>query len=207
MSKNASLGAYGIMYVVKNRKSEVIALLLKNGVVVPSGASDMTIALAVTDLLKVSKSFFNEFSKLLVNEDVVYGMSANMSGSYSNFTGFQAQTFEENPFEKYGSTTSTTSTTNKPKETKSTSNSTGWLNKGLELLQTGFQGYIQLDDNKTKRELADASVKISSDEVTKETTKKLDDEGMSTGAIIGLSLLGVTVVGLVVYLVVKNKNQ
>jgi hypothetical protein len=30
---------------------------------------------------------------------------------------------------------------------------------------------------------------------------------MSTGAIIGLSLLGVTVVGLVVYLVVKNKNQ
>jgi hypothetical protein len=207
MSKNASLGAYGIMYVVKNRKSEVIALLLKNGVVVPSGASDMTIALAVTDLLKVSKSFFNEFSKLLVNEDVVYGMSANMSGSYSNFTGFQAQTFEENPFEKYGSTTSTTSTTNKPKETKSTSNSTGWLNKGLELLQTGFQGYIQLDDNKTKRELADASVKISSDEVTKETTKTPDDEGMSTGAIIGLSLLGVTVVGLVVYLVVKNKNQ
>jgi hypothetical protein len=207
MSKNASLGAYGIMYVVKNRKSEVIALLLKNGVVIPSGASDMTIALAVTDLLKVSNSFYNEFSKLLVNEDVIYGMSANMSGSYSNFTGFQAQTFEENPFEKYGSTTSTTSTTNTPKDTKPKSSSTGWLNKGLELLQTGFQGYLQLDDNKTKRELANASVLISSDEVTKETTKTPDDEGMSTGAIIGLSLLGVTVVGLVVYLIVKNKNQ
>lgn len=207
MSKNASLGAYGIMYVVKNRKSEVIALLLKNGVIIPSGASDMTIALAVTDLLKVSNSFYNEFSKLLVNEDVIYGMSANMSGSYSNFTGFQAQTFEENPFEKYGSTTSTTTTTNTPKDTKPKSSSTGWLNKGLELLQTGFQGYLQLDDNKTKRELANASVLISSDEVTKETTKTPDDEGMSTGAIIGLSLLGVTVVGLVVYLVVKNKNQ
>jgi len=195
------------MYVVKNRKSEVIALLLKNGVIIPSGASDMTIALAVTDLLKVSNSFYNEFSKLLVNEDVIYGMSANMSGSYSNFTGFQAQTFEENPFEKYGSTTSTTTTTNTPKDTKPKSSSTGWLNKGLELLQTGFQGYLQLDDNKTKRELANASVLISSDEVTKETTKTPDDEGMSTGAIIGLSLLGVTVVGLVVYLVVKNKNQ
>jgi hypothetical protein len=209
MSKNASLGAYGIMYVVKNRKSEVIALLLKNGVVIPSGASDMTIALAVTDLLKVSNSFYNEFSKLLVNEDVIYGMSANMSGSYLNVGGFVAPniTFDDNPFEKYGSTTSTTTTTNTPKDTKPKSSSTGWLNKGLELLQTGFQGYLQLDDNKTKRELADASVKISSDEVTKETTKTPDDEGMSTGAIIGLSLLGVTVVGLVVYLVVKNKNQ
>ena len=203
MSKNASLGAYGIMYVIKNRKSEVIALLLKNGVVVPSGASDMTIALAVTDLLKVSKSFYNEFSKLLVNENVIYGMSANMSGSYANAGGIVIPTFDLDEELLDDSTT----TTNKPKDTKPKSSSTGWLNKGLELLQTGFQGFLQLDDNKTKRELANASVLISSDEVTKETTKTPDDEGMSTGAIIGLSLLGVTVVGLVVYLVVKNKNQ
>jgi len=203
MSKNASLGAYGIMYVVKNRKSEVIALLLKNGVVVPSGASDMTIALAVTDLLKVSKSFYNEFSKLLVNENVIYGMSANMSGSYLNVGGFVGQTFSDNPFEKWGASSTTTTTT--PKDTKPTSNTTGWINKGLSLLETGFEGFLQLDENKTKRELANASVIISNDEVTKETTKKPDDEGMSTGAIIGLSLLGVTVVGLVVYLITKKK--
>jgi hypothetical protein len=204
MSKNASLGAYGIMYVVKNRKSEVIALLLKNGVVVPSGASDMTIALAVTDLLKVSKSFYNEFSKLLVSQEVVIGMSANMSGSYANVVG-DGKVFDTSIFQGGAQTSSFASTP--PKDTKPTSNSTGWINKGLELLQTGFQGYLQLDDNKTKRELANASVLISSDEVTKETTtKKTNDEGLSTGAIVGLSLLGVTVVGLVVYLVVKNKN-
>ena len=97
----------------------------------------------------------------------------------------------------------TTSTTTPP---KSTSGNVSWLNQGLELLQTGFQGYLQLDENKTKRELADASVKISTDDLTKETLKP-PSTGLSTGAIVGISLLGVTVVGLVIYLITKNKNQ
>ena len=193
------------MYVVKNRKSEVIALLLKNGVVIPNGASDMAIALAVTDLLKVSKSFYNDFSKLLVSQEVVIGMSANMSGSYANVVG-DGNTFDLSQYLSSTPSTSTpTSTTNTPKDTKPTSSSTGWLNKGLELLQTGFQGYLQLDDNKTKRELADASVKISNDNVTTTTNTPPPPTGLSTGAIIGLSLLGVTVVGLVVYLITKKK--
>ena len=64
MNKNASLGAYGIMYVIKTKRSQVVALLLKNGVVAPSNASDMQIALLVTDLLKVSKSFSLRYSAL-----------------------------------------------------------------------------------------------------------------------------------------------
>lgn len=207
MSKNASLGAYGIMYVIKNKRSEVVALLLKNGVVAPSNASDMQIALLVTDLLKVSKSFYKDFSALLINKDVVYGMSANMSGSYLNYNGFEAQTFDDNPFAQWGSSsTTTTPKDTTPKDTTPTSSSTGWLNKGLNLLQTGFQGFLQLDENKTKRVLADASVKISADEVTKKEEEDDDDTGLSTGAIIGISLLGLTVVGLIVYLITKNKN-
>ena len=73
-------------------------------------------------------------------------------------------------------------------------------------MQEGFKGYLQLDDNKTKRELADASVKISTDEVTKKEITPPPTK-LSTGAIVGISLLGVTVVGLVVYLIVKNKKQ
>jgi len=57
MSKNESLGAYGIMYVIQNKKSQVNALLLKNGVVIPNNATDLQIALLVTNLLKISKSF------------------------------------------------------------------------------------------------------------------------------------------------------
>jgi hypothetical protein len=203
MSKNANLGAYGIMYVVKNKKSQVLALLLKNGVVVPSNASDITIALAVTNLLKVSKSFYRDFSALLLTQDVVGGMTSNMSGSYSNAGGQVDPAFDFSIFNT-GSVTTPTTTTNTPPKT--TSSSTSWLNQGLGLLQTGFQGYLQLDDNKTKRALADASVQISTDEVIKNETPT-PSTGLSTGAIVGLSILGVTVIGLVVYLITKNKNQ
>jgi hypothetical protein len=223
MKTNASLGAYGIMYVVRNRKSEVLGLLLKNGVVVPSNASDITIALAVTNLLKVSKSFYLEFTKLLISEDTINAMSVNMSG-YTNFTGdaewckdsanktaspnaYKLLCKESSTFDPKAFTTTTTTTPKKTTPAKSTSGDVSWLNQGLDLLQTGFQGYLQLDENKTKRELADASVKISADEVTKKEDLPPKPTALSTGAIVGISLLGVTVVGLVIYLVVKNKNQ
>jgi hypothetical protein len=216
------------MYVVKNRKSDVLGLLLRNGVVVPSDSSDMTIALAVTNLLKVSKTFYNEFSKLLINQDVVYGMSASMTGSYSNMSGSYANAIGDSAFCKDktnkqffpsayknacegSSSTFDTSVFNtgtkdtKPTDVKSTSGTPSWLNQGLQILQTGFQGYLQLDDNRTKRELADASVRISESGGTLPTDGTPPPKGLSTGAIVGLSVLGVTVVGLVVYLVTKNK--
>jgi hypothetical protein len=202
MSKSASLGAYGIMYVVKNKKSQVIALLLKNGVVVPQNATDLQIALLVTDLLKVSKSFYKEFSALLVNKDVVYGMSVNMSGSYANAGGFVSPelNFDETLFQTTSSTTTTT-----PKDTKPSGTTPSWINQGLGLLQTGFQGYLQLDDNKTKRALADASVQISSSQGSSDSVAPPVSTGMSTGAIVGLSLLGVTLVGVVIYFVTKKQ--
>ena len=227
MSKHESLGAYGIMYVVQNKKSDVLGLLLRNGVVVSSDASDLTIAMAVTNLLKVSKSFYNDFSKLLLNTDVIYGMSANMSGSYSNMNGYSNVTGDsewckntknktETPnaykilckdsttFDTSIFNTGTKDTTTKDTKPKDSSSNTGWLNKGLSLLETGFSGYLQLDDNKTKRELANASMIIAqSGEVVKEKDKD-KEKGLSTGAIVGISLLGVTVVGLVVYLIVKK---
>ena len=200
MSAKANLGAYGIMYVVQNKKSQVIALLLKNGVVVPSNATDIQIALLVTNLLKVSKSFYRDFSALLLNQDVIVGMSSNMSGSYSNAGGVVDPVFDFSIFT--GGTTTTPKPTTPKTEIKSEGKS--WLNQGLGLLQTGFQGYLQLDDNKTKRALADASVKISE---TKPTDDTPPPTKLSTGAIVGLSLLGVTVVGLIVYFINKNKNQ
>ena len=156
------------------------------------------------------KSFYRYFSSLLLNQDVVVGMSSNMSGSYSNFTGdanwckdSANKTANPNAYELLcGKSTTLTSTTTPKKETKTESES--WLNQGLDLLQTGFKGYLQLDDNKTKRALADATVKISETNPTDNTPPPTK---LSTGAIVGISLLGVTVVGLVVYLIIKNKNQ
>jgi hypothetical protein len=208
MNENQNLGAYAIMYVVRNKKSEVLSLLLKNGVVVPSNAQDVQVAFVVTNLLKISDSFYNEFSELLLDEETVNGVFSNMSGSYLNVNGDSA--FCKNTANKTespssykllcGDSTDTSSTTS----TNTNKDSGSWINQGLNLLQTGFQGFLQLDENKTKRQLADASVKISNDEVIKgETTPT--KTGLGTGAIVGISLLGATVVGLVVYLIAKKR--
>lgn len=213
MSKHESLGAYGVMYVVINKKNQVISLLLKNGVVAPSNATDIQLALLVTNLLKVSKSFYKDFSALLLNQDVVNEMSVNMTGSYANFTGDAEwckdsanQTANPNAYKLLCKNSTTFDPKTFTTEKKDTTSSTSWLNTGLALLQDGFKGYLQLDENKTKRELADASVKISNDEVTKKEDLP-PSTGLSTGAIVGLSVLGVSVVGLIIYLIVKNKNQ
>lgn len=196
MSSNESLGAYGIMYVIKNKKNNVISLLLKNGVTIPSNATDIQIGLIVTNLLKSSKSFYNDFSKLLLNQDVVVGMSVNMSGSYANATGFSSSDYVLPTFDFVKSSPSTTSTT-----TNSSTPKTSFINQGLNILQTAFQGYLQLDDNKTKRELANASVIISE----KETVTPPPPKALSTGAIVGLSILGITVVGAIAYVIIKKQ--
>jgi hypothetical protein len=206
MVKNASLGAYGIMYVIQTKRNQVINLLLKNGVVVPMNATDMHIALLVTNLLKVSKSFYKDFSALLISQDTIKGMSLNMSGSYSNVVG-DGQVFDFSVFQ--GGTPTTTTFT--PTTTSNTStppkSSPSWLNQGLSILQTGFQGYLQLDDNKTKRELANASVQLSANQQATDSLTPPPPTGLSTGAVIGLSILGISVVGLVIYFINKNKNQ
>ena len=204
MNENENLGAYAIMYVVRNKKNEVLGLLLKNGVVVPSNATDVQVAFVVTNLLKISNSFYNEFSELLLNEETVNAVFSNMSGSYSNFNG--SSDFCRNTANKTESPSSykllcgdSTTSTDSNSSTKSS-----LLNQGLNLLQTGFQGFLQLDDNKTKRDLANASVKISNDEVIKGETLPPPTK-LGTGAIVGISLLGATVVGLVVYLIAKKR--
>lgn len=197
MTSNSNLGAYGIMYVIKTKKNEVLSLVRKNGVVIPNNATNMQIGLIVTKLLKSSKSFYKDFSTLLLNKEVVAGMSSNMSGSYANVDGydFKQYTIDPSPFDtSKPSTTSATSATPK----------TSVINKGLNLLQTAFQGYLQLDDNKTKRALADASVKISDDNLTKDEILP-PPNGLGTGAIIGLSILGIAIVGAIAYVIIKKK--
>lgn len=170
MNENANLGAYGIMYVVKNKRNEVISLLLKNGVVVPSNAYDIQIALLVTNLLKVSKSFYNDFIPLLLNEETVDAMSSNMSGSYANVGGnadFCGNTAnKESSPSSYKLLCGDSSATTTSSSTSNQSQSS-FIKRGLDFLQSSVKDYLQYDDNKTKRELANASVKISENEVKK----------------------------------------
>lgn len=213
MSKNANLGALSIMYVVINKRAEVIALLVKNGVQVPSNATDMQLALMVTNLLKVSKAFGKDFNKLLSQKEVISGIFQGFDGSYSYVNNYFSNlpTFDQNLFSSPAtpSVATTTATTSSTKSDNSSSPS--WLAQGLNLLQTGFQGYLALDQNKTQRELANASVQI------KQTDLALADKGilpsgntptptgLSKGAIVGLSVLGIAVVGGVLYFALKKQ--
>jgi len=213
MSKNANLGALSIMYVVINKRAEVIALLVKNGVQVPSNATDMQLALMVTNLLKVSKAFGRDFNKLISQKEVISGIFQGFDGSYSYVNNYFSNlpTFDQNLFSSPAtpSVATTTATTSSTKSDNSSSPS--WLAQGLNLLQTGFQGYLALDQNKTQRELANASIQI------KQTDLALADKGilpsgntptptgLSKGAIVGLSVLGIAVVGGVLYFALKKQ--
>lgn len=213
MNNNANLGALSIMYVVMNKRAEVISLLMKNGVKVPNNATDMQLALLVTNLLKISKPFSRDFSKLISQEDVISGIFQGFDGSYSNVTGMFSNLpkFDENLFSSLPkpSVQSPVVTTSKPTETKTGGNFWG---NALGLLQTGFTGFLALDENKTKRELANASVQIKQSDVSLAEKGILPSgnvptpTGLSTGAIIGLSVLGIAVVGGVIYLVMKNRK-
>ena len=213
---NPNLGATSVMFVVIKKRAKLLALLTKNGVKYPANATDMQLALIVTNLLKTSKSFSIEFNQLLSEPEVIKSVLIGMDGFYSNFT-FDANMFDPNKF----STPSPTgfqlpkpkpydlslvkSTDVKPKE-KGKFN----LTSALELLQTGFAGYLALDENKTKKALADASVQIKQTDVQLAELGVLPSgnvpkkEGLSTGAIIGISLAGILVLGGVIYFATKK---
>lgn len=189
---NTSIGAKALLELVKLKRTEVVTLLLKYGVVVNSGASDLEIAMKVTDLSKTSKSFYKELMKMLLDPVVVTNVYAGMDG-YSNTTGIV------NDFGNLDIPGVTTS----PKPT-ATSSGSSWLADGLNLLQTGFNGYLQLDSNKTKRALADASVQVVQAGGTVNTTTPPPPTS-NTALYVVLGVVGVSVLGLLVYLVAKKK--
>jgi hypothetical protein len=209
---NTSIGAQALLHVIKLKRAKVITLLLKYGVVINSGANDLDIAMKVTDLCKTSSSFYNEFMKLLLDPEVLGNVYAGMDG-YSNAGGslFTPSTFDisnsavlnssycDKPENKglalcKGKSTSTT--------TASIGTSTSWLKDALNIAQTGFNGYLQLDTNKTNRALADASVKVVE---AGGTTNPLPTTKSNTTLYVVLGLVGVSVLGLLTYLITKKK--
>lgn len=216
MAQNTTLGAQALLHVVHLKRKEVVALLLKHGVVVNPNASDMEIAMQVTSLCKTSKSFYNAFTQLIADEKVVKSIYSSMDG-YSNAGGSlytptnfnigssstsSSDTFCDKPENKsLGLCSGTSSTTSS--STPKSSGGSKWLTEGLNVLQTAFNGYLQLDANKTKRELANASVQVAQSGGIVNTNTP--PPSSNTGLYIGLGVLGISVIGLVVYLATKKK--
>lgn len=66
----AQTGALTLVLLVKKYRSQMIALLLKNGVVVSNNTSDQQVATLMANLLKVSKSYFTDLNNFIMNPTV-----------------------------------------------------------------------------------------------------------------------------------------
>jgi hypothetical protein len=218
MNPTIQTGAMSLVLLVANYRSQMINLLLKNGVTVPSGASNQQIATMMANLLKISKSFAMDLQRFISNPKVIEVLAGGFSqnAEYLRASGFagkeegNAQYFR---VEGVDSNTTTTTTTNTPPKTGFFSG----LNFG-NILKDGLNLFGQIDKNKTDREIANAQAQISantginvgsgtgSGDTGSGSGKGTPDEKMSTTTIVVLSLVGIAVIGTIIYFVARPKE-
>jgi hypothetical protein len=210
MNKQVDLGASVLIYVVRNFRSKVVALLLRNGVVVPTGSTDVQVAQLVTELLKVSKSFNADFMKLLATPEVASGF-ASMDGYFNFNDAFDSSLGYKSQFATTDFLTKTPASDMANNAIKSNTTKAGggfdW-NKVISGVQFGVTSYLQADKNKTDRALADASVKTSQNQVVLSqsggTGGVTTTGGSNTVLWVVLGVVGVGLVGTVVYFATKK---
>ena len=203
MNELTNLGADVIVNAINENRADVVALLLKNGVVAPSSLTDFELAQVVTEVLRKSKNFQKEFVEF-IGELMILNSELEMSG-YSNAGGTFSDTFSIDP-SPFSTNTASSGTS---AGTTTTAPRTGFtLDKGLNILTQGLNALIALDTNKTNRALADASVKTSQSGggVVSEDKDK-DTEKSNTTLYVVLALVGVLVVGGGILYAVKRKNS
>lgn len=226
MKPTIETGAMTLVLLVSNYRSQMINLLLKNGVTVPSGASNQQIASMMANLLKISKSFAMDLQKFISNPKVIQVLAGGFSqnAEYFRASGFagkkvgNAQYFRASGYfngegdEEEDPALPSTNTNTPPK--------TGFFS-GLNLgniLKDGLNLFGQIDKNKTDREIANAQAQISantgvnvgsgsgSGDSGSGSGGKTPDDKMSTTTIVVLSLVGIAVLGTIIYFVARPKE-
>ncbi len=217
MNPTIQTGAMSLVLLVANYRSQMINLLLKNGVTVPSGASNQQIATMMANLLKISKSFAMDLQRFISNPKVIEVLAGGFSqnAQYLRASGFAGkQEGNAQYFRVEGVDDETTTTTNTPPKTGFWSG----LNLG-NILSDGLNLFGQIDKNKTDRAIANAQAQISantginvgsgdtgSGDTGSGGKEKNPDEKMSTTTIVVLSLVGIAVIGTIIYFVARPKE-
>jgi hypothetical protein len=206
-------GAMTLVLLVKYYKSQMIALLLKNGVTVPNGASDQQIASLMANLLKVSKSFFTDLTNFLQNPKVLQVVSGGFeqNAQYFRASGYFNGDGDEEEDDPALPTPSGTT----PKKSGFFGGFT--LDKFFTQALDAFGKY---DKNQADKAIADARARagsgVGSEDTTEDTTggktntgsgkKDTTKDGLSTTTIVVLSLVGVAVLGTIIYFVARPKQ-
>ena len=154
-------GAMTLVLLVKYYRSQMIALLLKNGVTVPNGASSQQIATLMANLLKVSKSFYIDLSNFLKSPKVIQTLSGGLTESAQYFRAsggnFAGQREGNAQYFRFTSTDDDTESTDKPDKPEK-AGFFGGLNFG-DLFNKALDGFGKYDKNQTDRAIAEARVR------------------------------------------------
>jgi hypothetical protein len=208
MDKEVNLIADTIVYAVQNQKSQVLGLLLKNGVVVPSGTSDAKIIVAVSDTFKKSKPFRKSFIDLIGKTE--YVSSSSFSG-YANATGFvydSSFNVDEPLFKTTASTTPKTATATTAPKTSfwSTENIMALINKGADV-------YTSTTTNQANKALADAATARANAGIVDTNVSTSNgvantsaNSGSNTVTYVVVGLVGVALVGGLIWYFTKAKE-
>jgi hypothetical protein len=228
MKPTVKTGAMTLVMLVNLYRSQMIALLLKNGVAVPQGASNETIAMLMASLLKVSTSFVKDLNNFLANPSVLANLSGSLeqTAQYFRMSGKAYMNFGDDPYDysvpdnigyeselglDLGTNSSTTSGSGSGDSwwTGIKANLGNYLSEGIKLIGT-------ISTNNTNAEIANAQRDIANAGTGSTGTggvgtggsggKLPTDEGMSTTTIVILSLLGVAVLGTVIFFATRPKE-
>jgi hypothetical protein len=224
---NPEMGALTLVLLVNMYRNQMINLLVKNGVVVNDEMSDEQIAILMGNLLKVSKSFYNDLTAFLSNPKVIEKLAGGIDGmaEYFKMTGSGYLNIYGNntPFpstinyqSQYGlnlnSGSTPTNTSNKTTEKKRFFDD---LNFG-DLFNKGLNAFLTFDTNKAntkiagyQSQIAQAGGYVPNINFPNQGNTNPNDKpksGTSTTTIVVLSLLGVAVIGTIIYFVTRPKN-
>ena len=231
--KNEYVGASVVILLVKYYKQKMVALLRRNGVSVSDRASDDDIIILVTATLKSSNAFKKDVKKFISNPSVLatlFGEFKNFTDDskffgfteeadyfkfteeadyyrmdgYYNANGFSFQNLNPNLNIKsqYG-LDFTTPTTTSSSSTSSTKQTSSFWSKAFDFVNKGIDTFVTLDTNKTNRIIADSQTKINQDGGELNLPPK-ETKGNTTTYVI-LGVLGVAVLGTIIYLVSKKR--
>jgi hypothetical protein len=219
-------GALTLVLLVNMYRNQMINLLIKNGVIVNDSMSDEEITILMGNLLKVSKSFYNDLTAFLANPSVIERLAVGIQGmaeyfkmsgdGYMNVYGNTQLPSGINYQSQYGinlnsgSNSTNTSTDAGPKK-----GFWSGLNFG-DLFNKGLDGFLTYNTNQANTQIAGYQSQIAQaggyvpniNVPIQGNTKSNDDnkEGTSTTTIVVLSLLGIAVLGTIIYFVARPKK-
>ena len=222
LQPTAQTGALTLVLLVKRYRSQMIALLVKNGIVVNDNASDEQITALMSNLLKVSKSYSQDLTDFITNPSVADALLDDMTQTaqyfqmsgddFFNFTKGEVPplVLTNSAGKPYGSST-TDPALPKPSGTEPKKgflegfNLPDFLNQSMTLFGQVTQAKSDADVANAHAVVATAGAGTGAGTGAKNNDKP-KEEGLSTTTIVVLSLVGVGLLGTIIYFVTRPKK-